>query len=183
MPRPPPSGPRDRMNRMIGVDRPHEGSDRGTASPLCSIGAGRTVPHIRPGPALGRSARLCKYSPALNGVEILPCADGPPLHMEKITVTSTIRTSPGITRKARHRPARALLSRVQYPSNRPENDPTRPMRTPSEILTWELGPARTFTGGHDPPTRPTSSLHQGGLGHRAFLTRRLLSPRASAPGE
>ena len=60
---------------MIGVDRPHEGGDRGTASPLCSIGAGRTVLHILPGPALGRSARLCGNTPTLNGVEILPCAD------------------------------------------------------------------------------------------------------------
>lgn len=68
---------------MIGVDRPHEGGDRGTASPLCSIGAGRTVLHILPGPALGRFARLCGNTPTLNGVEILPCADGPPLHMEE----------------------------------------------------------------------------------------------------
>ena len=108
---------------------------------------------------------------------------GPLCTWERITVTSTIRTNPRITRKTRRRPARVRLSHVQYPRNRPENNPARPMRTPSEILTWELGPARTFTGGHDPPTRPTSSLHQGGLGHRAFLTRRLPSLRASAPGE
>ena len=56
-------------------------TDRGAASPLCSIGAGRTVLHIRPGPALGRSARSCGNAPALNSVEILPCADGSPLHM------------------------------------------------------------------------------------------------------
>lgn len=108
---------------------------------------------------------------------------GPLCTWKRITVTSTIRTSPGITRKTRHRPARALLSYVQYPRNRPENNPARPMRTPSETLTWKLGPTRTFTGNHDPPTWPTSSLHQGGLSHRAFLTRRLPSPRASTPGE
>ena len=56
-------------------------TDRGAASPLCSIGAGRTVLHIRPGPALGKSARLCGNASTLNGVEILPCAGGSPLHM------------------------------------------------------------------------------------------------------
>mgnify|MGYP000859191501 FL=1 len=37
--------------------------------------------HIRPGPARGRSAESCGNTPALNAVEILPCAERLPLHM------------------------------------------------------------------------------------------------------
>ena len=39
------------------------------------------VLHIRPGPARGRSAESCGNTPALNAVEILPCAERLPLHM------------------------------------------------------------------------------------------------------
>lgn len=157
-------------------------TDRGAANPLCSIGAGRTVLHIRPGPALGRSAGLYGNTPALNGIESSHVQTGPLCTWENITVTSTIHTNPVITQKTHRRPARALLSNVQYPRDRPEKNPAPPDGALPKALTRRLGPARTSTGDHDPPIRPVSS-HRGELGHRAFLTRRLPNPRASAPGD
>ena len=37
--------------------------------------------HIRPGPARGRSAESCGNTSVFNAIEILPCAERPPLHM------------------------------------------------------------------------------------------------------
>ena len=48
----------------------------------CAVrGLAGAVLHIRPGPARGRSAESCGNTPALNAVEILPCAERLPLHM------------------------------------------------------------------------------------------------------
>ena len=57
-----------------------EDAGRGRAR-VCGIGAAWAVLHIRPGPAGGGSAESCGNAPALNAVEILPCAEGPALHM------------------------------------------------------------------------------------------------------
>ena len=43
--------------------------------------AAGAVLHIRSGPTSDGSAESCENSPALNAVEILPCAEGPALHM------------------------------------------------------------------------------------------------------
>ena len=48
---------------------------------MCSIGRAEAVLHIRPGPTGGGSAESCGNAPAFNAVEVLPCAEGPALHM------------------------------------------------------------------------------------------------------
>ena len=57
-----------------------EDAGRGRAR-VCGIGAAWAVLHIRPGPAGGGSAESCGNAPALNAVEVLPCAEGSALHM------------------------------------------------------------------------------------------------------
>ena len=57
-----------------------EDAGRGRAR-VCGIGAAWAVLHIRPGPAGGGSAESCGNASALNAVGILPCAEGPALHM------------------------------------------------------------------------------------------------------
>ena len=56
-------------------------SGRGRRVRMCGIGRAGAVLHIRPGPAGDGSAESRGNSPALNAVEILPCAEGPSLHM------------------------------------------------------------------------------------------------------
>ena len=57
-----------------------EDAGRGRAR-VCGIGAAWAVLHIRPGPAGGGSAESCGNAPVFNVVGILPCAEGPALHM------------------------------------------------------------------------------------------------------
>ena len=56
-------------------------SGPGRRARMCGIGAARAVLHIRPGPTSDGSAESCGNAPALNAVEILPCAERPALHM------------------------------------------------------------------------------------------------------
>ena len=56
-------------------------SGRGERARMCSIGRAEAVLHIRPGPAGGGSAESCGNAPTFNAVEVLPCAEGPALHM------------------------------------------------------------------------------------------------------
>ena len=67
---------------------------------------------------------------------------GPLCTWERITVTATIRENPGITRKTRRRPARVLLSHVQYPRDRPEQT-SRAALPPGPHNTPATGPRRT----------------------------------------
>ncbi len=48
---------------------------------VCGIGAAWAVLHIRSGSVGGGLAESCGNASALNAVEILPCAEGPALHM------------------------------------------------------------------------------------------------------
>ena len=56
-------------------------SGRGRRVRMCGIGRAGAVLHIRPGPVGGGSVESCGNAPAFNAVEILPCAEGPALHM------------------------------------------------------------------------------------------------------
>ena len=57
---------------------------------MCSIGRVRAVLHIRPGSASNGSAESCGNTPALNAVEILPCAEVFALHMGARTLETSI---------------------------------------------------------------------------------------------
>ena len=48
---------------------------------VCGAGPVGAVLHIRPGPTARGSAESCGNVSAFNVIEILPCADRPPLHM------------------------------------------------------------------------------------------------------
>ena len=48
---------------------------------MCGIGRAGAVLRIRPGPVGSGSAESCGNTPALNAVEILPCAERVALHM------------------------------------------------------------------------------------------------------
>ena len=56
-------------------------SGRGRRARMCGIGRAGAVLHIRPEPASDGSSESCGNSPALNAVEILPCAERAVLHM------------------------------------------------------------------------------------------------------
>ena len=61
---------------------------------MCSIGRAEAVLHIRPGPVGGGSAESCGNAPAFNAVEILPCAEGPALHMGARSLKTDILEEP-----------------------------------------------------------------------------------------
>ena len=114
---------------------------------MCSIGRAEAVLHIRPRPAGGRLAESCGNVSALNAVEILPCAEGPALHMGARPLKTDILEKPGnhaenseptragVTLQYAappHGPGRTPRGRPrsrqmkQYPRNRPGKNPTRP---------------------------------------------------------
>ena len=57
-----------------------EDAGRGRAR-VCGIGAAWVVLHVRPGSVCGGLAESCGNASAFNAVGILPCAEGPALHM------------------------------------------------------------------------------------------------------
>ena len=61
---------------------------------MCGIGPVEAVLHIRLGPASDGSAESCGNSPALNAVEILPCAEKVPLHMGARPLKTNILVKP-----------------------------------------------------------------------------------------
>ena len=122
-------------------------SGRGRRARMRGIGRAEAVLHIRPGPAGDGSAESRGNSPALNAVEILPCAKGPSLHMGARPLKTNILGKPrnhaensestrggdplqcatpphGPGRTPRGRPR--SRQRKQYPRNRPGKNPTRP---------------------------------------------------------
>ena len=56
-------------------------SGRALPGSMCDSGPARAVLHIRSGPVASGSAESCGNFLAFNAVEILPCAERPPLHM------------------------------------------------------------------------------------------------------
>ena len=69
-------------------------SGRGRRARMRGIGRAEAVLHIRPGPAGYGSAESCGNTPALNAVEILPCAEGTALHMGARTLETNILEKP-----------------------------------------------------------------------------------------
>ena len=117
-------------------------SERRRRARMRGIGAAEAVLHIRPGPAGGESAESCGNTPALNAVEILPCAEGPALHMGARTLKTNIlvrtpesRGKPRIDPRGRPFPMCNTIARPGKDPIRPGGARHGPHREP--------GPART----------------------------------------
>ena len=119
------------------------------AGPGCEASGqqGRGVLHIRSGPTSDGSAESCGNTPALNAVEILPCAEGPALHMgARALKTNILVRTPESCGKPRIDPRRHP-SPMCNTIARPGKDPIRLGRTRSA----REGPGMTPTGNQAPP--------------------------------
>ena len=127
--------------------------------------------HIRSEPANGGSLESCGNAPALNVVEILPCAERPPLHMGASPLkTNTLGITPESCGKLRIGPRERRAPMCSTPATGPRG--SRPAR---EGPRWEAGPARIPREAAPPHRSPAprrrsgekdslSLSHQKGLG-------------------
>ena len=138
------------MGRACGV----RGVGRVGCGVLGPVGA---VLHIRSGPANGGSLESCGNAPALNVVEILPCAERAPLHMGACPLkTNILERTPESCGKPGIDPCGRTLSNVQHPRNRPEGIPHRPGGA-----RWEAGPARIPQEAAPPHQSPAPRRRSG----------------------
>ena len=171
-------------------------SGRGRRARMCGIGPVEAVLHIRLGPAGDGSAESCGNSPALNAVEILPCAERVPLHMGarplKTSILgkprnhaenskSTLGGDPLQCATPPHGPGRAPRRRPRSPQMKPalpqsvREGPGSPGSGPSPRPRREPGPARTR------PATAGDRPHRTGPGHcRRSRRERLNEPIQSA---
>ena len=164
------------MGRACGV----RGVGRVGCAVLGPVGA---MLHIRSEPANGGSLESCGNAPALNVVEILPCAERPPLHMGASPLkTNTLGITPESCGKLRIGPRERRAPMCSTPATGPRG--SRPAR---EGPRWEAGPARIPREAAPPHRSPAprrrsgekdslSLSHQkglgGGVGHLPRLPRR-----------
>ena len=111
---------------------------------MCGVGPGRAVLHIRAGPAGGGLAESCGNALALNAVEILPCAEGPALHMgARALKTDILVRTPESRGKPRIDPRGGRPSPMCNTIARPGKNPIRPGGARHDPHR-EPGPARTL---------------------------------------
>ena len=141
-------------------------SGRGRRARMCGIGAVEAVLHIRPGPAGDGSAESCGNSPALNAVEILPCAEGPSLHMGARPLKTDI------------------LARTPESRGKPTIDPRPP---PLPMCNTPARPEKNLAPpGSDPPAGPAAP-RSAPIGSEAPADRekwrsgRIVPPRTRRP--
>ena len=129
-------------------------SGRRRRARMRGIGPIRTVLHIRPGPTGGESAESCGNAPALNAVEILPCAEGPALHMgaRTLKINILVRT-PESCGKPRIDP-RGRPSPMCNTIARPGKNPTRPGGAPGMTPTGNPAPPEPRGNHHRAKRRP-----------------------------
>ena len=154
------AGPRGRGETVRAVSGP------GRRARMRGIGAVQAVLHIQPEQADGGSAESCGNSPALNTVEILPCAEGPSLHMG----ARPLKTG--------------ILARTPESRGKPTIDPRPPplpmCNTPAR-LEKNLAPP-----GSDPPAGPAAP-RSAPIGSEAPANRekwrsgRIVPPRTRRP--
>ena len=105
---------------------------------MCGVRPVGAMLHIRLGPANGGSLESCGNALALNVVEILPCAERPPLHMGASPLkTNTLGITPESCGKLRIGPRERRAPMCSTPATGP-----RGSRTAREGPRWEAGPAR-----------------------------------------
>ena len=140
--------------------------------------AGRrgAVLHIRSGPTSDGSAESCENSPALNAVEILPCAEGPALHMGARPLKTDILEEPR-NHAENPEPARAGAA-LQCAA--PPHGPGRTPGAPPENSPGRNSPA---TGPGRPRPARQQPLRQTPAGSPNLIrTPRETAPTAPAPG-
>ena len=143
-------------------------SGRGRRARMRGIGRAEAVLHIRLGPAGDGSAESRGNSPALNAVEILPCAKGPSLHM-------------GV------RPLKTNI--LGKPRNHAEDSESTRGGAPLQCATPPHGPGGTRPARERPagagaqeersgrnPTRPAAPLHQSPATRRTAARRAVPEP-------
>ena len=115
-------------------------SGRGRRARMRGIRRAGAVLHIRPGPAGDGSAESRGNSPALNAVEILPCAERVPLHMG----------------------ARPLKTNILgKPRNHAENSESTRTGDPLQCATAPHGPGRPVRAGWPQRRRGTPATDPG----------------------
>ena len=148
------------------------------AGPGCEASGqqGRGVLHIRSGPTSDGSAESCENSPALNAVEILPCAEGPALHMGAHPLKTDILEDPR-NHAENPEPARAGAA-LQCAA--PPHGPGRTPGAPPENSPGRNSPA---TGPGRPRPARQQPLRQTPAGSPNLIrTPRETAPTAPAPG-
>ena len=147
------------------------------AGPGCEASGqqGRGVLHIRSGPTSDGSAESCENSPALNAVEILPCAEGPALHMGARPLKTDILEEPR-NHAENPEPARAGAA-LQCAA--PPHGPGRTPGAPPENSPGRNSPA---TGPGRPRPARQQHLRQAPAGSPNLIrTPREAAPTAPAP--
>ena len=164
------------------------------AGPGCEASGqqGRGVLHIRSGPTSDGSAESCENSPALNAVEILPCAEGSALHMGARPLKTDILGEPrnhaenpeparagGALQCAAppHGPGRTVLASGSTAAltQRPRTGREEP-----QAPRLKTAPAATPP---QPATRPAAALRQDpAVNPNLIRTPRETAPTAPAPG-
>ena len=125
-------------------------SGPGRRARMCGIGAARAVLHIRSGPTSDGSAESCENSSALNAVEILPCAEGPALHMGARPLKTDILEEPR-NHAENPEPARAGAA-LQCAA--PPHGPGRTPGAPPENSPGRDSPTTGHPPGSGPPPGP-----------------------------
>ena len=146
-------------------------SGRGRRARMRGIGRAGAVLHIRRGPAGDGSAESRGNSPALNAVEILPCAERPALHMGARPLKTDILEEPR-NHAENPEPARAGAA-LQCAT--PPHGPGRTPGAPPENSPGRNSPAT----GHPPGPRREPEPHPNPAGDRPHRT----GHWATAPGE
>ena len=167
-------------------------SGPGRRARMCGIGAARAVLHIRPGPTSDGSAESCENSPALNAVEILPCAERAALHMGARPLKTDILEEPrnhaenpeparaGAALQCAtppHGPGRTVLASGSTAAltQRPRTGREEP-----QAPRLKTAPAATPP---QPATRPAAALRQDpAVNPNLIRTPRETAPTAPAPG-
>ena len=158
----------------------------GITAPL-RCGAGRVVLHIRSGPAGGGLVESCGNAPALNAVEILPCAERAPLHMGARTLkTDVLGRTPESCGKPRIGSRGRRPPMCNAPAGRPGKNPAAPIGfvddvsagrappsgspispRPRESPSPPASPPASDRDDHEQLQDPECSGGQSGLGRRA----------------
>ena len=118
--------------------------------------AGRrgAVLHIRSGPTSGGSAKSCGNAPALNAVEVLPCAEGPALHMGARPLKTDILEEPR-NHAENPEPARAGAAlQCAAPPHGPGRTPGAPPENSPGRNSPVTGPGRPRPPGSTPSAKP-----------------------------
>ena len=157
-------------------------SGPGRRARMCGIGAARAVLHIRSGPTSDGSAESCENSPALNAVEILPCAEGPALHMGARPLKTDILEEPR-NHAENPEPARAGAAlQCAAPPHGPGRTPGAPPENSPGRNSPTTGPGRPRPA-RQQPLRQDPAVNPNLIRTPRETAPHRTGPWATAPGE